>query len=177
MYNVRPNYTTFTGNSLMYNKASGATTDGNSLWKFYQNNLTDGVVTPAHLLVMPNDNAKVLNHLNFNDIGANTLKESQAFKKIRQSSKTFTTNLVLTPGTFVGKYNSLYDLYLRDSNVTDSVNYGNVRQHNLTATLASINVNRVSLDTQSSIKFVTQTLGTGSVLTTPEGLLLTAQPS
>jgi hypothetical protein len=121
--------------------------------------LVDGVITPAHLLVLPNDNSKVLNHLNFNDIGANTLKESQAFKKIRQSSKTFTTNLVLTPGTLIGKYNSLYDLYLRDSNVTDSVNYGNTRQHNMTATLASTNVNRVSLDTPSSVKLVDQTFG------------------
>lgn len=111
------------------------------------------------MLVLPNDNGKVLNHLNFNDIGVNTLKESQAFKKIRQSSKTFTTNLVLTPGTLIGKYNSLYDLYLKDSNTTDSINYGNMRQHNMTATLASTNVNRVSLDTISSIKLINQTLG------------------
>lgn len=143
----------------------------------YQNNLTDGVITPAHLLVLPNDNAKVLNHLNFNDIGANTLKESQAFKKIRQSSKTFTSNLVLTPGTFVGKYNSLYDLYLRDSNVTDSGTYGNVRQHNLTATLASTNVNRVSLDTQSSIKLASQTLGVTPTHVVNETSSLDAQPS
>jgi hypothetical protein len=119
--------------------------------------------------VLPNDNVKVLNHLNFNDIGANTLKESQAFKKIRQSSKTFTTNLVLTPGTFVGKYNTLHDLYLRDSSLTDSVNYGNSRQHNLTATLASINTNRVALDTPSSVKFITQTLGVAGSKTVKEG--------
>lgn len=168
-YGVRPNYSTFTGNSLKYNKASSSTTDGNALWKFYQNNLTDGVITPAHLLVLPNDNVKVLNHLNFNDIGANTLKESQAFKKIRQSSKTFTTNLVLTPGTFVGKYNTLHDLYLRDSSLTDSLNYGNSRQHNLTATLASINTNRVALDTPSSVKFITQTLGVAGSKTVKEG--------
>jgi len=161
----------------MYNKASGATTEGNSLWKFYQNNLTDGVITPAHLLVLPNDNAKVLNHLNFNDIGANTLKESQAFKKIRQSSKTFTSNLVLTPGTFVGKYNSLHDLYLRDSSLSDSGSYGNVRQHNLTATLASINVNRVSLDTTSALKLTSQTLGTTANTSVTETMLHDPQSS
>jgi hypothetical protein len=161
----------------MYNKASARTTDGNSLWKFYQNNLTDGVITPAHLLVLPNDNAKVLNHLNFSDIGANTLKESQAFKKIRQSSKTFTSNLVLTPGTFVGKYNTLYDLYLRDTNVTDSGSYGNVRQHNLTATLASTNVNRVALDTQSSVKFVSQNLGLVANENLNEGSVIETQPN
>lgn len=134
--------------------------------------MTDSIVTPAHLLVLPNDNAKVLNHLNFDDIGTDTLKESQAFKKIRQSSKTFTTNLVMTPGTFVGKYNTLYDLYLRDTPAVTSSTYGNVRQHNLSATLASTNVNKVSLDSRSAVNFITKNLGVEQLKSSQESDVL-----
>jgi len=118
------------------------------------------MVTPAYLLVLPTDNAKILNHLNFSEIGTNTLKDSQAFRKIRQSSKTFTSNLVLTPTTLTNKYNTLADLYLKDNNLTGALNYGNRRQHNLTSTLMSANINRVALDTKSSNNLLTHTFNT-----------------
>jgi len=141
----------------MYNTSSSQTLDSNALWKFYQNGKTDSVVTPAYLLVLPTDNAKILNHLNFKDIGTNTLKASQSFRKIRQSSKTFTSNLVLSPTTLTTKYNTLADLYLKDNNLTGSLNYGNRRQHNFTSTLMSANVNRLALDTQSSNTLLSKT--------------------
>jgi heme/copper-type cytochrome/quinol oxidase subunit 2 len=159
-YGVKSNYSTFTGNSLMYTTASSKTLDSNALWKFYQNGRTDNVVTPAYLLVLPTDNAKILNHLNFSEIGTNTLKDSQAFRKIRQSSKTFTSNLVLTPTTLTSKYNTLADLYLKDNNLTGTLNYGNRRQHNLTSTLMSANINRVALDTKSSNNLLTHNFST-----------------
>jgi len=156
---VKASYSTNTGNSLRYRTASSKTLDSNMLWKFYQIGKEDVTVTPAHLLVLPTDNAKILNHLNFSEIGANTLKESQAFRKIRQSSKTFTSNLVLSPATLTSKYNTLADLYLRDTVFTDSLSYGNVRQHNLTANMVSVNNQKVTLDTSSSVKLIKQNFG------------------
>ena len=177
-YGVKPNYSTFTGNSLMYNTSSSKNLDSNALWKFYQNGKTDSTVTPAYLLVLPADNAKVLNHLNFSEIGSNTLKDSQSFKKIRQSSKTFTSNLVLTPTTLTNKYNTLADLYLKDNNLTGSLSYGNRRQHNLTSTLMSANINRVALDTKSSTNLLNKTFNvqgesqiSGSAGNVPSGFI------
>ena len=42
--------------------------------------------------------------MNFDNIGANTLKTSNAFRKIRDHSKIYTTNLVATPSIFSDKY-------------------------------------------------------------------------
>ena len=63
--------------------------------------MSDDILTPAHLLVLPLDNQKLFNFLDFNDIGSNTLKESMAFKKVRTISKTFNTNLITVALFFV----------------------------------------------------------------------------
>lgn len=153
-YNLKPSYSSFIGNSLRYNTATEKTINSKDIWRFYQNKLDDAVVTPAHLLVLPIDNAKILNFMNFDDIGYNPLKDSSAFKKIRMFSKVYTTNLVHTPSTFTDKYIKLNSLYFTDNDLVNSLNYGLKRQHNLTSLSATTNTYSNYLDSVSADKFL-----------------------
>jgi len=157
-YNVRPNYSTFIGNSLKYNSSSEKTLNTSQLWKFYQNKKEDLVVTPAHLLTVPVDNNKVFNFMNFKNIGASTAQESAAFKKVRMQSKVYNTNLVHTPTTFTNKYIKLNSLYSNENSLHDSLNYGLKRQHNLTSTANTTNTYSTFLDKNSMDKFLASNL-------------------
>lgn len=138
-YNVRPSYASFVGNSVKYSTTSDVNNDANHFWRHYQKRSLESVVTPAHLLVLPLDNKNVANFLNFQDIGANTLKQSAAFSKIRANSKLFNTNVVTNASQFALKYNTINALAFNDINFSETNNYGNVRQHNLTAAASSAN--------------------------------------
>jgi len=81
----------------------------------------------------------MLNFLNFNDIGANNLNESSAFKKIKMFSKTYTSNLNYLPTSFNGKYKSLSSLYANDNEFLDSYLYGTKRQHNFLSSSSLFN--------------------------------------
>jgi len=153
-YNIKPSYSTFIGNSLKYSTASEKTLNANDVWKFYQNKKDDAVITPAHLLVLPLDNTKLFNFMNFNNIGANTLQESNAFKKVRMFSKVYTSNLVHTPSTFTDKYIKLNSLYSNENDLNTSFNYGLKRQHNLTSSSATTNTFSTFLDKSSMDKFL-----------------------
>jgi len=96
--------------------------------------------------------------MNFNNIGANTLQESNAFKKVRMFSKVYTSNLVHTPSTFTDKYIKLNSLYTTDNDFTTSFNYGLKRQHNLTTSLATTNTFSTFLNKTSMDKFLTHNL-------------------
>jgi len=96
--------------------------------------------------------------MNFNNIGANTLKESNAFKKVRMFSKVYTSNLVHTPSTFTDKYVKLNSLYLNENDFSTSYNYGLKRQHNLTSSSATTNTFSTFLDQKSMDKFLTYNL-------------------
>ena len=157
-YNIKPSYSTFIGNSLKYSTASEKTLNANDVWKFYQNKNDDAVITPAHLLVLPLDNTKLFNFMNFNNIGANTLQESNAFKKVRMFSKVYTTNLVHTPSTFTNKYVKLNSLYSNENDLSNSFNYGLKRQHNLTSSSATTNTFSTFLDKFSMDKFLSHNL-------------------
>lgn len=157
-YNIRPSYSAFIGNSLKYNNASDKTLSTNNVWKYYQNKTDDAVITPAHLLVLPVDNNKMFNFMNFDNIGARTAKESNAFKKIRTYSKVFNTNLVHTPSTFTNKYWQINSLYTNENVFADSLNYGLKRQHNLTSSSATTNTYSTFLDKNSMDKFLNYTL-------------------
>jgi len=109
----------------------------------------DQVITPAHLLVLPVDNHKMFNFLNFNDIGATTSNKSAAFKKIRANSKAFNTNLVHTPTAFMNRYNLLNKLLVNETKFLESTNYGLKRQHNLTAN-AAVSCNNLNFLDQAS---------------------------
>jgi len=153
-YNVRPSYSSFIGNSLKYNASSEKKLNTNDVWKYYQNRSHDAVVTPAHLLVLPVDNNKMFNFLNFKNIGVDTAKESNAFKKVRMFSKAYTTNLVSVPSDFSDKYVKLNSLYANENDFNDSLNYGLKRQHNLTSTAATSNNSNAFLDKRSMDKFL-----------------------
>ena len=148
-YNVKSSYSAFIGNSLKYTTASEKTRSNNNLWKFYQNKTSDEVLTPAHLLLLPLDNKKLVNFLDFNDIGSNTLKESMAFKKIKTISKTSNSNLVEAPSNLHFKYKKINQTYLNDNSFLLSNNYGLTRQHNLLSLKSNLNKNNVFLDKNS----------------------------
>jgi hypothetical protein len=70
------------GNSLKYSSSSSTHLKTNTLWKYHQNKKnSNSTSTPAHLLLLPNDNSNILNFMNFDEIGLNTSKDSSAFKK------------------------------------------------------------------------------------------------
>lgn len=138
-YNLKHNYSAFVGNSLKYNTISEVNVTTSNLWRFYQNKSFDSVVTPAHLLLLPLDNHKMLNFLNFNDIGANNLNESSAFKKIKMFSKTYVSNLSYLPSSFNDRYKNLTSLYISDSEFLDSYLYGSKRQHNFLSSSSLFN--------------------------------------
>jgi hypothetical protein len=116
------------------------------------------VITPAHLLVLPVDNNKVFNFMNLDNIGARTAKESSAFTQIRTSSKTFNTNLVHTPSTFLAKYKQINTLLENENKFSDSINYGLKRQHNLTASAATASNNANFLNAKGIESFLEQNL-------------------
>ena len=159
-YNVKSSYSTFVGNSLQYKSSSSKNIASNFLWKMYQNEAEDGVVTPAHLLLIPSDSNNAVNFLNFRDIGVNTLRESAAFAKIRNYSKIYSTHLVHTPSTFTNKYQQLHALYVDENSFLGTSSFGVSKQHN-SHSLSSIGNNFTStvLDSQSFSQFLNSTSG------------------
>ncbi len=157
-YNLKPSYSTFIGNSLKYNTSTEKTLENRNIWRFYQNKIGDSIISPAHFLVIPFDNSKLLNFMDFNNLGTDNLKESEAFKKIRLHSKIYTTNLVHTPSIFINKYNKLSQFFINENNLNNSLNYGIRKQHNLTSVSALKGINSVLLDTNSINKLLTYNL-------------------
>jgi len=148
-YNIKPSYSAFIGNSLKYTKSSDTNLTANNLWKYYQNKSNDQVITPAHMLVIPTDNYKLLNFYNFNDLGSSSIQEINAFKKIRMFSKTYTSNLNHIPNNFSSKYKLLSNLYLNDLNFSDSYLYGLKRQHNFLSMSSILNNQATFMDLKS----------------------------
>jgi len=154
-YNIKPNYSIFIGNSLKYNKTTDLNLRTNNLWKFYQNKTYDQIVTPAYLLTIPFDNYKLLYFMNFNDIGANSIHESNAFKKIKMFSKTYTTNLIFNLNNFSAKYKNLTNLYINDNLYTDSYLYGIKRQHSFLSSSAVFNNQLTFMNLKSLNRLIT----------------------
>lgn len=129
-YNIKNNYSIFVGNSLKYNKSSKTTLSSNNLWKFYQNKPSDQVILPAYLLLIPTDNYKLANFLNFNDIGANSLLESSAFRRVRAFSKKPLLNFERTFLSYENVLPAYQSLYLYNEVLNASLYYGSRRQQN-----------------------------------------------
>lgn len=129
-YNIKNNWSSFVGNSLKYNSSSEVNVKNNNLWKFYQNKNLDNVITPAHLIILPSDNNKVLNFLNFSDIGASPINESAAFKKVRMFSKFSSLNLINPSFDFSSKYSYFFKNFFDKNTFLDSIWPGIKRQHN-----------------------------------------------
>lgn len=153
-YNIKNSYTTYTGKSLKYDLTTESTLTQNDLWRFYQNKTSDAPITPSHLMLLPLDNGQVLNFMNFDNIGQNSLKEVSAFKKIRTTSKTYTTNLAVADAPSSARFKKLYALYKSDNSFLASTNYSFLRQHNLLSTKAVGGSVKPSLDNNSFKKFL-----------------------
>jgi hypothetical protein len=120
-------------------------------------------------MVLPFDNTNVAQFMNFSKAGVNTLKQSSAFAKIRANSKLFTTNIVTNADQFALKYAKIHEYAFNDNNFSESLNYGNVRQHNLTSIQATKNVlstffNATEMDTYLTNKQSSQTSSTTKLL-------------
>ena len=123
----------------------------------YQSKSEDRVLTPAHLLVTPLDSANSVNFLSFKDIGTNVLSESEAFAKIRNSSKVYNTHLVQTPTSSVKKFYDLHSLYGDENAHLTSMSFGARKQYEI-ASISSIGngLSLTSLDDQSFKTFLAE---------------------
>ena len=160
-YNVNPSYSSIVGNSLKYTSSSSTHLKANTLWKYHQNkNTGSSTSTPAHLLLLPNDNSNILNFMNFDEIGLNTVKDSTAFKKIQFFSKTNTESIFNLKSDFESNYYRLSSLYNTDLKLMSSLNYGISRQHNYSSLASSNRLSTTSLDKNSVDKFFSYNLNT-----------------
>ena len=133
----------------------------NFLWRMYQNEVDDSIVTPAHLLLVPSDISGTTNFINFRDIGMSTLRASSAFSKIRNFSKAYSTQLALTPAYFTSKYQQLSSLYMDESSILPTSSFGVQRQHNVAAISALGNgFSSTLLDGRSFTQFLDSSINT-----------------
>lgn len=153
-YNLKKNYSTFVGNSLKYEKSTEVFSDSNNLWKFYQNKNSDQIITPSYLLLVPSDNNKIINLLNFSDIGSNTLNESNAFKKIKIISKNNSSDLFLSFSKFNSKFNLFSKFAENDNTFFDSSNLGTKRQISFLSSSTVAHNSSFSLDSNSLKKII-----------------------
>jgi asparagine N-glycosylation enzyme membrane subunit Stt3 len=105
------------------------------------------------LILSPSDNAKILNFMNFSDIGTSGVKDSAAFKKIQSFSKTNPQHLYSNISEFNLKYKKISDLYLNDTESNTTYAYGTKRQHNYSS-MASLTNNYNSLIDNKSLKML-----------------------
>jgi heme/copper-type cytochrome/quinol oxidase subunit 2 len=146
-YNVSPSYSSMVGNSLKYTTASSSTLKSNTLWKYYQNRSNNKTTsTPAHLVLSPSDNAKILNFMKFSDVGTTGVKDSAAFKKIQYFSKTNPQQLYSNMSEFNLKYKKISDLYLNDTEPSSTFAYGTKRQHNFVSSSSLTNNSNSLMD-------------------------------
>lgn len=153
-YNIKHNYSSFIGNSLKYDTTTDLNLRTNNLWKFYQNKMLDSVVTPAHLLLLPLDNFKLLNFLNFNDLGSNSIRESVSFKKIKMFSKTHHVDLISNSLNFINKYKNFDILFANDNMLSEAVYFGIKRQHDFLTASAFNNNHSTFFDLNSANKWL-----------------------
>jgi hypothetical protein len=93
--------------------------------------------------------------MNFSQLGANSLKEKAAFKKIQFFSKTNHADLFNSKSDFESSYNKVTALYNNDLSLQSSSSYGTVRQHNVSSLKSSINSSNSLLDTKSFNNYLT----------------------
>lgn len=123
--------------------------------------LNTSEATPAHVLLSPVDNNKVLDFINFNAIGSNLITGSNAFKKIQSASKVNSADLYNNSSDYTLKYNKINNLYLSDLNTQDSLFYGMKRQHEYTSTSSVFNNSSTYVDNNSVSKVLDYNYGYG----------------
>ena len=162
-YNVNPSFSTLVGKSLKYNNSSSKTLESNSFWKHYQNKKTNKVSnSPAHLLLTPSDNSKVINFMDFDGAGLSTYKNSNAFKKIQYFSKVNPQVLYKSNEDYDVRYQKLNSLYLNESNLFNSSEYNTLRQHGFSSNKSYTNNFSTNLDQTSLTKLVDYNYGYNS---------------
>jgi hypothetical protein len=112
---------------------------------------------PSNLLLSPNNNFNILNFINIQDIGGNTLYESNAFTTIKAHSKTPTSKMLADESDFLFRYNKIKDLYLNESYTQDSTSYTTDRQHGFTNS-NTLHSKYSQIDTKSFNKFLEYSL-------------------
>jgi hypothetical protein len=153
-YNVSPSYSTVVGNSLKYSNTTSTSLKSNTLWKHYKSRkISQTTSTPAHLLLSPSDNAKTLNLMNFADLGVNTSKDADSFKKIQYFSKTNPQSLFNNVSEFSSRYDKLANLYLGDTDLNSASTYGTFRQHNYASKLSTANNSNSLMDESAFAKY------------------------
>ncbi len=153
-YNIKKNYSTFIGNSLKYDTSSSLNLKTNNLWKFYQNKTSDQISLPAHFLLFSLDNHKLLNFLNFSDLGTNVLYETAAFKKTKSFFKFFPSNHFYEYSDFNLKYKKVSSLYNNDLVFFNSQSYTLKRNHSYLTSSSNNNTNMTFLNYKSFNKFL-----------------------
>lgn len=157
-YNVKPSYSSVMGNSLKYSSSSTQNLNANSFWKAYQRkNIQNISSSPAHLLLSPSDNAKLISGTSFNNIGLSSIKDSSAFKKIQYFSKTNNQPNVSTTFYLANRYNKLSGMYSNTSKLNDVYSYGTFRQHNYTSLNSNLSSFESLIDSKGVNKFLTFT--------------------
>jgi hypothetical protein len=87
--------------------------------------------------------------MNFSDLGVNSAKDADSFKKIQYFSKTNPQALFGSVSDFSSRYSKLSDLYLTDATLGSSAAYGTFRQHNYASKLATTNNYNSIIDSSS----------------------------
>jgi uncharacterized protein YejL (UPF0352 family) len=146
-YDMTQSFAPIVGNSLKYSKYSTSANTSN----FFLNNMnyssgTSRTSSPTHAILSPTDNSKILNFINFNNLGINTSKGSVAFKQIQLSSKANPGTLFSTNTDYSITYSKLTDLYLTDLLTQSNISYGTIRQHNFTLPKSSNISSKATLD-------------------------------
>ena len=164
-YNVKPSYSSVIGNSLKYTNSSSENLSSNSFWKSYQRkNMQSISSSPAHLLLSPSDNSKLISGASFNNVGLSSVKDSSAFKKIQYFSKTNNQPCTTNISHFNNRYNKINSMYLNTSKFNDAYSYGTFRQHNFMSLNANLSSFESLLDNKGVNKFVNFTLNSNSKL-------------
>lgn len=104
-------------------------------------------------LTSANSNEKVLNFMNFKDLGLNTAQNQSAFKKIQSFSKTNPQALFTNPSDFGLRYDKLASLYLSESDSSNVSTYGTYRQHAASSVSSTLNNRNTLLDSKAFDKF------------------------
>jgi hypothetical protein len=120
--------------------------------------------SPAHLLLSPSDNSKLISGSSFNNIGLSSVKDSSAFKKIQYFSKTNNQLCTTSVSHFNNRYNKISSMYLNTSKFNDAYSYGTFRQHNFMSLNANLSSFESLLDNKGVNKFVNFTLNSNSKL-------------
>jgi hypothetical protein len=162
-YHIPPTYVPVTGNSLKYSAYNSPNAASDKIWKSMRSsNLTGWTSAAAHTILYPTDNLKVLNFIDFNSIGASTIKASYAFRTIQFSTKLNQHELFNTVSDLSLRHTKINNLYLNDLILQDTSTYRINRQSNYTSLKSVLNNTSTCLDNKSVCEVLSYNFGVNS---------------